>query len=62
MTFAEMELTLDVCSEMCPSCRSVNLFPGFSAMMAYTCQHCGEVVRISGDADGARFFGPADDR
>ena len=29
-TLTELELTLEVASEMCPHCGSVNLFPGFS--------------------------------
>jgi hypothetical protein len=40
----EMELTLDVCSEMCPYCRSVNVLPGFSRMLAFTCRNCGKAV------------------
>jgi uncharacterized protein (DUF983 family) len=29
---------------MCPHCGSVNLFPGFSKILAFTCQHCGNAV------------------
>ena len=29
-TLTELEITLEVASEMCPHCGSVNLFPGFS--------------------------------
>lgn len=36
----------EVCSETCPSCGTLNLFPGFSAMEAYTCRHCGEGVVV----------------
>ena len=43
-TLDEMELTLDVCTEMCPHCGGVNIFPGFSKMTAFTCQECGESV------------------
>jgi uncharacterized protein (DUF983 family) len=39
-----MELTLELCSEMCPHCKAVNIFPGFSEMMAYTCRECGQAV------------------
>jgi RNase P subunit RPR2 len=59
-TFDEMELTLDVASEICPHCGAINLFPGFSAMRAFTCKKCGELVRLSNDPDIGRFFGPAD--
>ena len=47
-TFDQMELSLDVTSEMCPHCKGVNLFPGFSQMMVYTCKHCGRPVNVSG--------------
>jgi hypothetical protein len=42
----EMELTLDVDAAMCPHCGGVNLFPGFSKVMAYTCRKCGESVEL----------------
>ena len=35
-TLTELEITLEVASEMCPHCGSVNLFPGFSRMLAFT--------------------------
>jgi uncharacterized protein (DUF983 family) len=43
-TFDEMELALEMASEMCPHCGKVNLFPGFSRTMAYTCCECRRVV------------------
>jgi hypothetical protein len=43
-TLDEMELTLDVASEICPYCRMVNLFPGFSKVVAFTCRRCGSAV------------------
>jgi hypothetical protein len=43
-TLTEMELTLDFCTEACPHCEKVNVFPGSSRMMAYTCRNCGEIV------------------
>jgi hypothetical protein len=61
-TLTEMELTLDCCSEMCPHCGSVNVISGFSQLMAYTCQNCGEVVRLSDDPDVGRFFGRTADQ
>ena len=45
------ELTLNVFSEMCPKCRRVNLFPGFSRILFYTCQGCGEAITLPDDAD-----------
>ena len=41
----ELELSLDVASEKCPHCGGVNLFPGFSSMLAYTCRNCGQAVK-----------------
>jgi hypothetical protein len=58
-TLDEMELSLDVCAEMCPHCGKVNVFPGWSSMMAYTCRGCGEVVRTSDDPNIEKFFGPS---
>jgi phage FluMu protein Com len=58
---AEMELTLNFCSEECPHCRSVNLISGFSQMLAYTYKNCGELVRLSDDPSVERLFGPADE-
>ena len=45
-TFDEMELTLDFASEQCPHCKAVNVFTGFSQMMAYTCCQCGRAVKV----------------
>jgi hypothetical protein len=47
-TLHEMKLTLDVASSAFPHCGAVNLFPGFSEMMAFTCRECGEAVECSG--------------
>jgi hypothetical protein len=43
-TLTELEITLEVASEMCPHCGSVNLFPGFSRMLAFICRNCGKAV------------------
>jgi Zn finger protein HypA/HybF involved in hydrogenase expression len=43
-TLTELELTLEVASEVCPHCGSVNLFPGFSRMLGFTCRQCGKAV------------------
>jgi len=45
-TMDQMELTLDVASEICPKCGAANLFPGFSRMLAFTCRTCGEGVKV----------------
>jgi hypothetical protein len=45
-------------TEMCPHCGKVNIFPGWSSMMAYTCRGCGALVRLSDDPGVERFFGP----
>jgi hypothetical protein len=44
-TLTEMELTLAICTEICPHCGSVNVLPGFSKVTAFTCRECGEIVR-----------------
>lgn len=36
----------------------MNLFPGFSRMMAFTCRTCGEVARVSDDPSVERIFRP----
>ncbi len=56
-----MELTLDVASEMCPHCGSVNLLSGFTEVLVYTCRQCGRVVGLSNDPEVDRIFGPADE-
>jgi ribosomal protein S27E len=43
-TLDEMELTLDVAIELCPYCRQVNLFPGLTHVLAFTCRQCGKAV------------------
>jgi hypothetical protein len=48
-TLDEMELSLGVASEQCSHCGSVNLFPGFDSMDAYTCRQCGAGVVVSGE-------------
>lgn len=51
-TLTEMELTLDICTEMCPHCGKVSVISGYSRIDVYTCPECGEPVRLS-DIDGA---------
>ena len=48
-------MTLSVCSWTWPKCGHVNPFPGFSQMMAFTCQECGAGVTLPNrlDDDGA---------
>jgi len=33
-------------SATCPHCGGLNSFPGFSTMLAYICQECGEGVAV----------------
>jgi hypothetical protein len=42
----EMQLKLGLASERCPYCRSVNLLPGFSEMLAFTCRSYGKAVVV----------------
>jgi len=43
--YDEIELSLDsMATEMCPHCGNVNIFPGWSSIMAYTCRGCGKVI------------------
>jgi hypothetical protein len=60
-TLNEMEAALELASEKCPHCGKVNLFPGFSTMMVYTCRGCREVVRLSDDPEIDRIFGPEEE-
>lgn len=41
-----LELNGPLASAICPHCGLVNLFPGFSAVLAYTCEHCGLGVTV----------------
>ena len=43
-TVDDIELSLEICTEMCPHCGNVNVFPGLEEMIAYTCQECGRAV------------------
>lgn len=43
-TLDEMELSLTMCTAMCPNWGKANIFPGFSEMKAYTCQEYGRAV------------------
>jgi hypothetical protein len=45
-TLDEMELTLELSSAVCPYCGSVNVFPGFSQIVAFVCRECGASVNL----------------
>lgn len=45
-TLDEMELSLQMCTEMCPHCGKVSVFPGLTKMTAYTCPECGRDVEL----------------
>src|SRR5260370_11000268 len=49
----EMELTLDVATEVCPRCGNTNLIPCMSRMIAYTCRKCGEAIAVPGPGSSA---------
>jgi uncharacterized protein (DUF983 family) len=53
-TFTEMEPTLETLQRSLPHCGAVNLFPGFSQILAFTCKECGAGARLSDDVDGRR--------
>lgn len=46
-TITEMELSLDVAIAMCQHCGAVNLFPGFSKVVMFTCKECGEPNQVA---------------
>lgn len=50
-TLDEMELTLDIASAQCPHCGATHLAPGFSELIAFVCDKCGEVVRLKDDTN-----------
>ena len=60
-TSNEMEFGLEVTRERCPHCGNVNLMPGFPVVLAYTCDKCGAVVRLSDDPEINRIFGPREE-
>ena len=57
----KMEASLEVAGEQCPHCGKVNVCPGFSQMVVYTCRKYGELVRLADGPDIDQIFGPADD-
>jgi hypothetical protein len=56
-TLDEMELTLDVASARCRRCGTIHLASGFSKLIAFVCDQCGEAVRLKDDPSIGRFFG-----
>jgi transcription initiation factor TFIIIB Brf1 subunit/transcription initiation factor TFIIB len=47
-TLAQMAAS-EICSAECPICGELNIFQGFSVMLAYTCRHCGAGVEVQAD-------------
>jgi hypothetical protein len=43
-TLLQLAPSDEICSTRCPHCGALNVFPGFSAMHAFTCSECGEGV------------------
>jgi hypothetical protein len=56
-TLDEMELEGDVASAVCPHCGATHLAPGFSMLMAFVCDNCGKVVKLSDDPGVEQIFG-----
>ena len=56
-TLDEMELTLDVASAQCPHCGTTHLASGFSELIAFVCEQCGETVRLKDDPSIDQFSG-----
>jgi hypothetical protein len=44
-----MELALDVASAICPHCGAVRLAPGFSELLVFVCDQCGEAVTVAAE-------------
>ena len=42
--FLTQLLGLECAKATCPYCGKANTFPGFTEMIAYSCQHCGRGV------------------
>jgi hypothetical protein len=45
-TLLRMAMAEGMCSETCPHCGELNTFPGWTAMEASTCRHCGTGVVV----------------
>jgi hypothetical protein len=45
-TLLRMAMSGGVCSETCPLCGELNVFPGWTAMEAFTCRFCGNGVKV----------------
>ena len=56
-TLDEVELEGDVASAVCPHCGATHLAPGFSRLMAFVCDNCGKVVKLSDDPGVDQIFG-----
>jgi hypothetical protein len=39
-------LKLEAARPMCPYCGQFNVFPGYTRMLLYKCQHCGLSLRV----------------
>jgi hypothetical protein len=56
-TLTDMQLSLDVSTAIYPNCGAVNVAPGFSNLLAFTCERCGAVTKLADDPMADRFFG-----
>ena len=41
------KLSLDIATAACGYCGAVHLSPGFSQLLAFTCEECGKVTTVS---------------
>ena len=46
-TLTDMELRGDVASAICPHCGAIHLSPGFSQLIAFVCDECGNAVLVT---------------
>ena len=49
-TIQKMELSLDVATAQCPHCGAVHVAPGFSKLLAFVCDQCGQGVTLAAES------------
>src|SRR5205085_1040875 len=58
-TLDEMELSMGISSAKCPYSGAVHIASGFSELIAFRCEQCGEVVKLR---DDPTWTGSSDER
>lgn len=53
----EMELRLDLATAKCPYCGAVHVAPGFSELIAFKCDNCGQTAKLENDPNADVIFG-----